>query len=196
MKFRVTSPYGALEEFRQHAHRGLDLATPNGTDLFSPVRGVVEKIVDYHGENIGKGIIIETDDHKYVILGHLSEIHTKVGEHVNIGEFIAKTGNTGHSTGPHLHIGLKDSLGHFINPKPVADIINGSSWFDSAKEFIFTPSPITEWLKEIGFNIVQSEVFFLIPAVLFIGLRMMMGKNFTSSWILPLLYAFFVTEKF
>jgi Peptidase family M23 len=196
MKFKVTSPYGALEEFREHAHNGIDLAMPIGTDILSPINGVVDKIVDYGGENLGKGIILQTEDGRNVILGHLSDVKVKVGEHINIGQHIAESGNTGFSTGPHLHLGLKDSAGQFINPKPVADIINEASWFDTVKEFIFMPGPVTEFLKEVGFNIVQSEVFFLIPASLFIGLRIMAGRNFTTSWILPLLYAFFVTEKF
>lgn len=196
MKFKVTSPYGALEEFREHAHRGIDLSMPKGTDILSPINGVVDKIVDYGGENLGKGIILHTDDGKNVILGHLSDVKVKVGEHINIGQHIAESGNTGFSTGPHLHLGLKDSAGHFIDPKPVADIIQGADWFSIVKEFIFMPSPLTEWLKEIGFNIVQSEVFFLIPAALLIGLRIIAGRNFTTCWILPLLYAFFVTEKF
>ncbi|MFC0188511.1 M23 family metallopeptidase [Fictibacillus aquaticus] len=201
MRFKVTSPYGAWEEFRERAHTGIDLATPQGTDLFSPISGVVERIVDYGSENIGKGIIIETNDHQHVILGHLSEVKTKIGEHIDIGDLIAKTGNTGHVIGNgHLHIGMKDSAGHFINPQPVADIVNQSNVWDSVKEFIFTPlSPLGELLKDygmsIGFHMVGSEIFFLIPAVLLLLFRMMIGKNFTSGWVLPLLYAFFVTKN-
>jgi hypothetical protein len=195
MKFRVTSLYGALEEFRDHPHSGIDISMPIGTDVLSPVEGVVQRIVDYGNENIGKGVIVQTDDGKEIIFGHLSEIHTKVGEHVSIGEKIAESGNTGFSTGPHLHMGMKDSAGHFVDPQPVLDVMQGVDWFDKVKEFILQPSPITEWLKDIGFSLIESEVFFLIPAVVFITLRLLIGKNFTSGWILPLLYGFFVTQK-
>jgi Peptidase family M23 len=196
MKFRVTSPYGALEEFRDHPHSGVDLSMPIGTDVLSPVEGVVQQIVNYGNENIGKGVIVQTDDGKEVIFGHLNEIHTKVGEHISIGEKIAESGNTGFSTGPHLHLGMKDSAGGVVDPQPVIDVLQGDDWFDKVKDFILQPSPITEWLKDIGFSLIESEVFFLIPAVILVTLRLMIGKNFTSGWILPLLYGFFVTQKF
>jgi hypothetical protein len=193
MKFRVTSPYGALEEFRDHPHTGIDLSMPTGTDIMSPVNGVVERLVDYGSENIGKGVIIRTEDGERLIFGHLSEYKVKVGEYIHQGDLVGLSGNTGNSTGPHLHVGLKEN-GEFVDPSHYVDIMNDPTLWDQVKDFLLMDAPLGRWLLDLGFNIVQSEVFFLIPAILLIGIRILMGKNFTASWIIPLLYAYFVSK--
>ena len=115
MKFRLTSPYGELSLVHPKPHTGIDLAMPEGTPLRSVVNGVVEKIVDYGNENIGKGVIIAFEDGKKAIYGHMSDVTVKVGDKLNYGDLIGYSGNTGHSTGPHLHFGIKDG-NRFIDP--------------------------------------------------------------------------------
>ena len=117
MKFRVTSPYGAWEEIREHPHTGIDLAMPEGTPLRSIADAVVERVVDYGSYNIGKGVILRLPDGKEVIYGHMSKVTVYPGQHVSGGQLIGYSGNTGHSTGPHLHFGMKED-GHFIDPTP------------------------------------------------------------------------------
>jgi murein DD-endopeptidase MepM/ murein hydrolase activator NlpD len=189
MRFRITSPFGALEEFRDSPHSGVDISFPIGTPIQSPVNAIVERLTDYEG-NIGKGIILRSEDGERLIFGHLSEWKVKVGEPISKGQEIALSGNTGNSTGAHLHLGLWEN-GQFVDPTHYVNMINGTS----IKEFILQPSPLMEWLKSLGFSMVAAEVFFLIPAVLLIGIRIMCGKNWSSVWILPLLYAYIVTEK-
>lgn len=82
---------------------------------------VVERVVDYGTENIGKGIILRLDDGKQVIYGHLSEVKVKVGQSLSEGQLVGYSGNTGHSTGPHLHLGLKDENGLFVDPTSMAE---------------------------------------------------------------------------
>jgi hypothetical protein len=58
---------------------------------------------------------------------------------------------------------------------------------------------MTEYLMDLAIKlgfVSINELLFLLPAGMFIVFRIYMGKNFTSGWILPLLYSFFVTEKF
>lgn len=120
--YRITSDYYEIDS--AHClipHKGIDLAMKEGTDILSPVHGEISRIVDYGTENIGQGIFIKTEDGNEVILGHLSEIDVHKGQIVEIGQKIAESGNTGHSTGAHLHIGLKDANGHFMNPKVVEE---------------------------------------------------------------------------
>lgn len=101
-----------------HPHTGIDIVLPSGTPIFSPVDGVVSRIMDFKGESLGKAIAIKLENGKELIFGHLSSIDiNKVGEHVYVGEHIANSGNTGNSTGAHLHIALKDlATDKFIDP--------------------------------------------------------------------------------
>src|SRR5205085_5995451 len=119
--YEVTSPFGSLDGVHHTAHTGLDLAMNVGTHLNSPVDGIVTNIVNYGNNNIGKGIYIETDSHQTVIMGHLSDIKTHVGERVREGDFVALSGNTGRSSGSHLHLGLKSADGTFINPQSLVN---------------------------------------------------------------------------
>lgn len=94
--YRV-SPFTGRREF----HKGMDIATRKGTPIIAPADGVIT----YAGKKwlIGNMVSI---DHGYGMLtryGHLSKIMKKKGERVKRGEVIALVGNTGRSTGPHLH---------------------------------------------------------------------------------------------
>jgi murein DD-endopeptidase MepM/ murein hydrolase activator NlpD len=89
--------------------------------------GVVEQVVDFGNKNVGKGVFIRNDDGTLSIYGHMSKIKVKVGEHLHSGESIGFSGNTGHSTGPHLHYGMKDAAGHWMDPSPVAEQVSNMS---------------------------------------------------------------------
>lgn len=116
--FRVTSDFRAIDSAHPTAHTGIDLAMKCGTELHSPTNGIIERVVDYGNANIGKGVIIRTEEGERLILGHLSDnssVH--VGQHVNVGDYLGLTGTTGNSTGCHLHIGLRDgNTNQFLNP--------------------------------------------------------------------------------
>lgn len=115
--FEVSSPFGVTDSVHITPHTGLDLVMSTGTKLFSPTDGIVSKIVNYGNENIGKGVIIKTNDGENLIMGHLSDNSiVKIGQKIQKGDLVAISGNTGHSTGSHLHLGLKDANGTFVNP--------------------------------------------------------------------------------
>ena len=115
-KIAVTSPYGT----RTHPILGT-LKHHNGIDLaahYENVYSVLDGIVTETGwDNKGGGNYIKINhfgrfETAYL---HLSEIYYRVGEHVKAGFIIAKSGNTGNSTGPHLHFSVKE-FGTNINP--------------------------------------------------------------------------------
>ena len=94
--YRV-SPFTGRREF----HKGLDIATREGTPIIAPADGTVT----YSGKKWLIGNMI-TIDHGYGVItryGHLNTLLKNKGEKVKRGEVIAKVGNTGRSTGPHLH---------------------------------------------------------------------------------------------
>ena len=86
---------------RRQLHRGVDLAIDIGTPVCVTADGVVSQVK----RDVGLGKLVKVD-HQYgysTIYAHLSRISVKRGQHVNRGEVIGAVGNTGYSTGPHLH---------------------------------------------------------------------------------------------
>jgi hypothetical protein len=121
MKFRLTGKFGELSPVRNmQPHSGIDLAMPEGTTLRSVADGVVDRVYDGTGL-IGKGLSVRFPDGTRAIYGHMNEVKAHVGDHVNAGDIVGLSGNTGNSTGPHLHFGLKDADGAVLDPTPIAD---------------------------------------------------------------------------
>jgi hypothetical protein len=123
---RITSKFGEVSTIHPRPHTGIDLAFPEGSPLYSVGSAVVERVVNYGSENIGKGVILRLADGKQAIYGHLSEVKVKAGQSLSEGQLVGLSGNTGHSTGPHLHLGLKNN-GEFIDPTPLADRVGEAS---------------------------------------------------------------------
>ena len=82
-------------------HRGVDIAVSLGTPVYAGIRG----IVTFAGKrgNYGNLVEIKGSDGIKVRYAHLSKIDVVTGQRVSDGEKVAETGNTGMSTGPHLH---------------------------------------------------------------------------------------------
>jgi murein DD-endopeptidase MepM/ murein hydrolase activator NlpD len=115
--FKVTAGYHSINSVHHTPHTGIDLQMGYGTDVLSPVNGIISRTVDYGSQNIGKGVMIKFDDGKELIFGHLSKINVHKGDVVSIGAKIGEVGSTGHSTGNHLHLGLKNLYtGDFLDP--------------------------------------------------------------------------------
>jgi murein DD-endopeptidase MepM/ murein hydrolase activator NlpD len=104
----VTSDFGSrLDPYTAERvmHAGLDIAAPHGKEVMSPAVGTVI----FAGLEGGYGNVVVID-HGYGIktrFGHLAKIEVKAGEHVRRGQVVALVGNTGRSTGPHLHYEIR-----------------------------------------------------------------------------------------
>lgn len=99
---------------KQENHNGLDIAVAEGTDVVAVKRGTVTEVRT--SATYGKLLKYETRDGYEVMYAHLSEILVKKGDEIRQGQVVAKSGNTGLSTGPHLHYSLwKD--GALLDPK-------------------------------------------------------------------------------
>ena len=103
---KVSQPWGRPNpRYAAKRHTGIDFAAPIGTQLFAVTDGVVIDIAP--DKSYGNKVVIE-----YICNGvkyhdwfcHLSEIQVAKGAQVKAGQAIAKSGNTGNSTGPHLHL--------------------------------------------------------------------------------------------
>jgi hypothetical protein len=82
-------------------HYGLDLAAPLGTPIYSAADGVVLKAGRVSG--FGNAVYIQDADGNVHIYGHMRYYDVEAGQIVHAGDQIAKVGNEGYSTGPHLH---------------------------------------------------------------------------------------------
>lgn len=103
-------------------HSGIDLRASVGTSVKSMQNGVIEGIgdtdIDCKGASYGKWILIKYDNGLSSVYGHLSSILVKDGQKVKAGDTVALSGNTGYSTGPHLHVGLFASDGVKVDTVP------------------------------------------------------------------------------
>ena len=102
-------PFTGSEEF----HEGIDFAAPMGT----PIRAVAAGVVTWAGPMGGYGNLVQIDhgDGYSTRYGHSEKVLVHVGETVKRGDVIALVGDTGYSTGPHVHFEVLKN-GHEINP--------------------------------------------------------------------------------
>lgn len=114
---RITAPFGSIDSVHKTPHTGIDIAMPIGSQVHTPEGGTVSRIADYGDASLGKAVFVKTKSGYQYIFGHLSDntiVHE--GQRVHAGDIIALSGTTGHSTGPHLHLGLVNKAGAFIDP--------------------------------------------------------------------------------
>jgi murein DD-endopeptidase MepM/ murein hydrolase activator NlpD len=103
------SPWSDTSEF----HSGLDIGAPVGTPVRAPAPGTVV-FAGVHAE-YGQTLIVDHGNETKSIYGHLSRLTVAVNQKVERGETIALTGNTGRSSGPHLHYEIQFK-GQSVNP--------------------------------------------------------------------------------
>ena len=103
---------------RKEFHPGLDMRTPPGTPVLAPADGVV-KFIKYD-QNVGYGNVVSLG-HNYGFESYYAHLQNKPivkeGQFVKKGEVIAYSGNSGLSTGPHLHYELR-FIGRLLDPEP------------------------------------------------------------------------------
>lgn len=106
---RVTAMYGSIDSAHSTPHQGMDIGVPVGTPLYAVSNGVIDRAVNNQGSSKtgwGNYVRIKMDDGNYVLYGHMNYVEVKQGDRVEMGDYIGDTGNSGSSTGPHLHFEL------------------------------------------------------------------------------------------
>lgn len=98
-----------------HGYNGIDIGAPIGTSVFAADSGVVTLVRGGDGWNGGYGnyIVIKHKNGVQTLYAHLDKILVNKGESVDKGDLIGKSGNTGRSTGPHLHFEVRGARNPF-----------------------------------------------------------------------------------
>jgi len=116
---RITQQFGKTSDsgrlYSSGTHNGIDFGVSTGTNVYAALGGVVEGVGDtdrYAGcLSYGKWVLIRHNNGLSTLYAHLSGFAVSVGEGVSTEQLIGYSGNTGYSTGPHLHLTVFASQG-------------------------------------------------------------------------------------
>lgn len=117
-KTKITSKFGwrihptlGYEKF----HNGIDIGMPAGTEIHACSTGKV--ITATYSNTAGNYVVVQDETGYTTHYMHMTSYNVSVGQVVKHGDIIGKVGSTGRSTGPHLHLGIKDASGEWLNPE-------------------------------------------------------------------------------
>lgn len=128
----VTSPYGYRARFKR-MHKGVDIRAAIGDTIYAAFSGRI-RLTKYERSGYGFYVIVRHENSLETVYGHLSRFLVKPDQYVKAGQPIALAGNTGRSTGPHLHFETR-FMGYAINPEAIFDFQNRCTHTDT---YLFT----------------------------------------------------------
>ncbi len=102
-------------------HRGLDIAIPEGTELYASMDGTV--LYARYDDSYGNYIVLQDDRGYSVRYAHMSSLSVSEGQIVTHGDLVGYSGNTGGSTGPHLHLECTYGSDYY---NPIFYFVNGT----------------------------------------------------------------------
>lgn len=114
---RLTQEYGrtdfAVRAYKTKSHTGVDFAASIGTPILAAGDGKIKAVgnndkgtVKWQKFQYGKHILVEHNNNLTTLYAHLSRAVVSVGDEIKRGDIIGYSGNTGYSTGPHIHFGV------------------------------------------------------------------------------------------
>ncbi len=123
----LTSRYGYRPRFKR-SHKGVDMRAAIGDTVRATFSGRV-RLTKYERGGYGFYVIVRHENGLETVYGHLSRFLVKPNQYVKAGTPIALSGNTGRSTGPHLHFETR-FMGYAINPEAIFDFQNYTTHTD------------------------------------------------------------------
>ncbi|TDT21631.1 peptidase M23-like protein [Streptomyces sp. BK208] len=122
-KYELSASFAQNGGMWAHKHSGQDFAVPIGTNVVAAHGGTVVKAGGNgagDGPAYGNAIVVKHGNGTYSQYAHLSKINVKIGQVVKTGQSIAKSGNTGNSSGPHLHFEIRTTPNYGSAVDPVS----------------------------------------------------------------------------
>jgi len=122
---KITTAYGKKGKmWKSGYHTGVDFAVPQGTDILAVVDGTVANA--NWGKAYGTHIVQKiAGKDEWVIYAHLTKSLVKIGDTLTKNQHIGESGNTGNSSGPHLHFEARNNVrwsqGQDIDPKEILE---------------------------------------------------------------------------
>lgn len=101
-------------------HKGMDFAMPIGSPVAATLGGTVSSIDA--GSEYGTSVVVDHGNGLQTIYGHLSQRDVNVGDVIKTGQRIGKSGNTGNTTGPHLHFEVRKGKNNPVDPMIIASV--------------------------------------------------------------------------
>ena len=152
---RISSSYGRRTNpitGKRHNHTGIDLTCKRGEDILAPADGVIETV---RPSKKGFGNFL-TMRHSFGFMSsyaHLQKFKVRSGQFVSKGDVIASCGNSGNSTGPHLHYEVR-FLGRSLNPQYLMD------WTPENFNYVFEKEKKVKWgpLVQLIDNVVRLQI--------------------------------------
>ncbi|MET9576652.1 M23 family metallopeptidase [Streptomyces massasporeus] len=120
-KYSLSASFAQNGGMWAHKHSGQDFAVPSGTQVVAAHGGTVVKAGGNgagDGPAYGNAVVIKHGNGTYSQYAHLSKVTVHIGQIVKTGQEIAKSGNTGNSSGPHLHFEIRTTpnYGSAVDP--------------------------------------------------------------------------------
>ncbi|MBD2772764.1 M23 family metallopeptidase [Iningainema tapete] len=136
------------QRFNKNRHIGIDIAGPPGTPIVAAASGQVVK-AEWDDWGLGNAVTIQHPDQSITVYGHNRRFLVKKGQQVSQGQVIAEMGNTGNSSGPHLHFEIHPRPRAVVDPMPVlppliAGKIPPLQTATTARTRVNAPRPTTE----------------------------------------------------
>ncbi|MFG2983343.1 M23 family metallopeptidase [Streptomyces sp. NPDC048258] len=126
-KYTLSATFGKGGSMWSHKHSGQDFAVPVGTPVKAAAAGTVVKAGPNGGGDgpaYGNAIVIKHANNTYSQYAHLSKIKVRIGQKVAVNQNVALSGNTGNSSGPHLHFEIRTTPNYGSAVNPVAFLRN------------------------------------------------------------------------
>lgn len=137
---RISSSYGRRTNpitGKRHTHTGIDLTCKRGEEIYAPADGVVETVRP-SSKGFGNFLTVRHSFGFMSSYAHLAKFKVRSGQFVSKGDLIATCGNSGNSTGPHLHYEIR-FLGRALNPQYTMD------WTPENFNYLFEKEKGVKW---------------------------------------------------
>ncbi|GGU38222.1 M23 family metallopeptidase [Streptomyces coeruleorubidus] len=121
-KYKLSASFAQNGGMWQSTHSGQDFAVPSGTQVVAAHGGTVVKAGGNgagDGPAYGNAVVIKHGNGTYSQYAHLSKVKVSIGQVVKTGQEIARSGNTGNSSGPHLHFEIRTTANYGSAVDPV-----------------------------------------------------------------------------